>query len=143
LGRDAGRDRAEAAGTWRGGEGAGLQLRYRRALSLGAGLPTGMSLEPVVYRDGGIALTGLLARPAGRARAAVVVFPTIANATPAVERRAAMLADAGFLALIADFYGERVESFEASRPLAEKLREDVGIYRGRLLAAVEALRGHP
>lgn len=102
-----------------------------------------MSLEPVAYRDGDVALTGLLARPTGPARAAVVVFPTIANVTPAVERRAAMLADAGCVALIADFYGERVESFEASRPLAEKLREDVGIYRGRLLAAVEALRGHP
>jgi dienelactone hydrolase len=100
-------------------------------------------LEEFRYYDGELALTGLLARPERRARAAVVIFPTIANVTPAIERRAAMLADAGFVALIADFYGKPVESFEASRPLAEKLRQNVENYRARLLAAVEALRNHP
>lgn len=99
-----------------------------------------MRLEELVYHDGDLALTGLLARPEGRARAAVVIFPTIANVTPAIERRAAMLAEAGFLALIADFYGEPVASFEASRPLAEALRADVDVYRTRLLSAVDALR---
>jgi dienelactone hydrolase len=101
------------------------------------------TLEPVSYRDGDLGLTGLLARPEGNARAAVIVFPTIANVTPAIERRAAMLADAGFVALIADFYGEPVEDFAASRPLAEKLRADVDVYRTRLMAAVAALRDHP
>lgn len=101
------------------------------------------ALEQVSYSDGDLVLSGLLARPEGKARAAVVIFPTIANVTPAIERRAAMLADAGFLGMIADFYGEPVESFEASRPLAEKLRADVEGYRGRLLAAVSALRDHP
>jgi dienelactone hydrolase len=100
-------------------------------------------LEQVSYRDGDLALTGLLARPERKARAAVVIFPTIANATPAIECRATMLADLGFLALVADFYGEPVENFAASRPLAEKLRADVDVYRGRLLAAVTALRNHP
>lgn len=99
-------------------------------------------LEELTYLDGDLALTGLLARPEGKARAAVVVFPTIANVTPAIERRAEMLAEAGFVALIADFYGEPVESFEASRPLAQKLRADVDVYRGRVLGAVEALRSH-
>lgn len=100
------------------------------------------ALEKLAYRDGGLALSGLLARPEGKARAAVLIFPTIANVTPAIERRAAMLADAGFLALIADFYGEPVSSFEASRPLAEALRADVDVYRARLLAAVGALTEH-
>lgn len=98
------------------------------------------SLDRLTYHDAGLALTGLLARPERKARAAVVVFPTIANVTPAVERRAAMLAEAGCVALIADFYGEPVASFEAARPLAEKLRADVDVYRGRLIAALEALR---
>lgn len=102
-----------------------------------------MVLESISYRDDDLALTGFLARPEGKARAAVVVFPTIANVTPAIERRAAMLAEAGFLALIADFYGERPASFEASRPLAEALRADVEVYRTRLLAALAALRSHP
>jgi dienelactone hydrolase len=101
------------------------------------------TLEQVPYRDGELALTGLLARPRGKARAAVVIFPTIANATPAIERRAAMLAHAGFVALIADFYGEPVTDFAASRPLADKLRADVDVYRARLMAAVGALRDHP
>lgn len=100
-------------------------------------------LERVDYADGAVALTGWLARPAGNARAAIVVFPTIANVNAPIERRAHMLAEAGYLAMIADFYGEPVESFEASRPLAEKLRADVDRYRQRLSAAASALRAHP
>lgn len=99
-----------------------------------------MTLEQIAYRDGAADLTGWLARPQGPPRAAVLVFPTIANVSPAIERRAQMLADAGYLALIADFYGEPVASFEASRPLAEKLRGDVVGYRRRLLAGLDALR---
>ena len=100
-------------------------------------------LERVDYTDRTAALTGWLARPAGAARAAVVVFPTIANVTPAIERRAALLAQQGYVALIADFYGAPVASFEAARPLAEALRSDVDHYRARLAAAVAMLRAHP
>lgn len=101
------------------------------------------SLESIRYRDGQTELTGWLARPAARPRAAVVIFPTIANATPPIERRAGMLAEAGYLAMIADLYGEPVESFEASRPLADRLRADVNVYRKRLASAIAALRDHP
>ena len=97
-------------------------------------------LEAITFADRGTALTGWLARPEGAPRAAVLVFPTIANVTPAIERRARMLADAGFVAMIADFYGEPVPDFESSRPLAEKLRADTGHYRARISAAVQALR---
>ena len=100
-------------------------------------------LEQVVYTDGDVTLTGWLARPGGAPRAAVVVFPTIANVTPATERRARMLADAGYLAMIADFYGTPVDSFETAGELAKGLRADACTYRGRLLSAVEALRAHP
>lgn len=100
-------------------------------------------LKAVAYRDGETALTGWLALPDGPSRGALVVCPTIANVTPAVERRAAMLAEAGFVAMIADFYGEPVSSFEASRPLADKLRADVDCYRARLSASVAALRARP
>jgi dienelactone hydrolase len=101
------------------------------------------ALEKVAYADGDIGLTGWLARPSDTPRAVVVVFPTIANVSPAVERRAQMLADAGYLAMIADFYGEPVASFEEAGALATRLRADVDVYRDRLLAAVETLRGHP
>lgn len=102
-----------------------------------------MSLEALPYADGATALSGWLARPVGPARAAIVVFPTIANLTPSVERKAQALAEAGYLALVADFYGESVASFEASRPLAEKLRADVETWRGRLRAALTALAALP
>lgn len=100
------------------------------------------ALERVDYTDRAAPLTGWLARPQGPARGAVVVFPTIANVLPAIERRAAMLADQGYVAMIADFYGQPVASFEASRPLAEALRGDVDNYRARLSAAARALRSH-
>ena len=104
-------------------------------------------LERVDYADGTTSLTGWLARPAGAAgeqpRGAVLVFPTIANVTPGVERRAEMLARAGYIALIADFYGAEIESFAAARPHAEALRADVDAYRARLRAGLDALRALP
>lgn len=60
-------------------------------------------LEPLAYADGDVALTGWLARPAGAARAAVAVFPTFINTSPGVEAKAQALADAGCIALVADF----------------------------------------
>lgn len=96
--------------------------------------------ERIPYRDGETELVGLVARPTGPKRGAVVIYPTIMNANAHMERRANMLADAGFVALIADFYGQRVESFEAAAPLAAQLRGDVDLYRNRLRAALGALR---
>ncbi|MCB2064000.1 MAG: dienelactone hydrolase family protein [Novosphingobium sp.] len=76
-------------------------------------------------------------------RAAIVVYPTIVNANEAVERRAKMLADAGFLAMIADFYGEPVADFPAGQALAANLRADPALYRQRIVSAVAALRSLP
>lgn len=98
-------------------------------------------LEPVAYRDGDTALSGWLARPGGKARGAMVVFPTIVNINDHMRRRAATLAEVGFVALIADFYGQEVGSFEDACPLAAALRADVDAYRRRLSAAVHALAG--
>ena len=96
-------------------------------------------LERVDYRDRQTALTGWLARPEGTPRAAVLVFPTIMNPTPAVEAKARALANSGYLALIADFYGEPVGDFPAAMRLAADLRGDVESYRKRLRAALSAL----
>ncbi len=97
-------------------------------------------MEAIAYSHAGQELTGWLARPSGDVRAAVILFPTIANFNAPMERRAKMLAELGYLTLIADFYGEPVASFEASFPLAEKLRADNDHYRGRIAAAIAALR---
>ena len=98
------------------------------------------SLEQVCYEDRGTALTGWFARPAGAVRGGIVIFPTIVGANPHMERRSAMLADAGFAVFIADFYGEPVADFAAAGVLAGALREDVDHYRARLGATVAALR---
>ncbi len=100
-------------------------------------------LAPLSYADGDTALTGLLARPSGSPRAAVLVFPTIMNSTPAVEAKAQALAQSGYLALIADFYGRRPGSFEEARALAAEIRPDPLAYRRRLKAGLRALATLP
>lgn len=100
-------------------------------------------MDAIAYSHAGQDLTGWLARPEGTPRAAVIVFPTIANYNAPMEKRARMLADLGYLAMVADFYGEPIESFEASFPFAERLRADLDHYRGRIGAAIETLRTLP
>jgi dienelactone hydrolase len=100
-------------------------------------------LERVDYRDDATPLTGWLAKPAATARAAILVLPTIANPTPAVERRAHMLAASGYLAMIADFYGPAGEESQDWQALAADLRADVDVYRARLDAALRTLRERP
>jgi len=97
-------------------------------------------LSPIAYRHGDFALMGWLARPQGSPRAAILVFPTIANDTPAVRRRATMLADLGYLAFVADFYGTSDGDIFA---LATSLRTDASHYRARIEAALSTLRSLP
>ena len=102
-----------------------------------------MQLEPLLYADGDTALTGLLARPSGPARAAVLVMPTIMNATASVEAKARSLAEHGYLALIADFYGRQPANFDEARTLAAAIRPDPLVYRRRLRAGLKALASLP
>lgn len=102
-----------------------------------------MRLEPLPYADGEMALAGHLVQPAVPPRAAVVVFPTIMNATPVVEAKAKALAEAGYLALIADFYGKRPANFDEARALAAEIRPDPLAYRRRLKAGLRALASLP
>jgi dienelactone hydrolase len=102
-----------------------------------------MTLEPLDYKDGDTRLSGLLARPSGSPRAAILVFPTIMNPTPAVEIKAVKLAEAGYLALIADLYGTRPANFDEARTLAAAIRPDPLAYRRRLKAGLRALATLP
>lgn len=96
-------------------------------------------LEELAYTDGDMPLAGMLARPEGAARAAIVVYPTIMNATQAVIDKAAELAKAGYLALIVDFYGKMPDDFGEARELAAEIRVDPPTYRKRLRAGLKAL----
>lgn len=99
-----------------------------------------MGFQRIPYGEGKVQLTGLLARPEGRVRGAVAVYPTIANVTPAIETKARMLADEGYLALICDFYGGQPLGFVQAQEWAKDLRGEVARYRSRLHAGLEALR---
>lgn len=100
---------------------------------------TALSLERIDYAHGELTLTGWLARPQGTPRGAILILPTIANFNEAMGSRAQMLADQGFVAMVADFYGEPVTSFEASFPMGAALRANVDTYRARVKAGLDAL----
>ena len=102
-----------------------------------------MNPEPLPYTDGETALAGQLFRPSGAARAAVLVFPTIMNPTESVLAKARALAEAGYLALIADFYGKQPASFDQARAAAAEIRPDPLVYRRRLRAGLRALATTP
>ncbi len=95
--------------------------------------------EEIAYTDGDTRLTGLLARPAVAPRAAILVFPTIRNPTPSVLAKATKLAQAGYLVLVADFYGKTPADFAEARDFAAEIRVDVDTYRSRLRSAIKAL----
>ncbi len=98
-----------------------------------------MTLETVAYSDGNLELAGNIARPEGKPRALVALFPTIHNITPRVAEKASALADMGYLAMVMDFYGKEVTENNPGPPLAEKLRADTDNYRARLHAGLAAL----
>jgi len=100
-----------------------------------------MPFEKVGYQDGAVALTALYARPAAPARAAVAIYPTFMNTTPAVEAKAAALVDAGYAVLIGDFYGPEAPS-DADQAFAAmgRLRGDPPAMRQRLRATLDLLR---
>lgn len=99
--------------------------------------------DKVAYADGDVALTGLVARPSGTPRATVLVFPTIMNPTPPVLAKASRLAEAGYLAFVADFYGTSPDSSDAARQEAIAIRETPEGYRRRLRASLRALATLP
>lgn len=97
-------------------------------------------LEQIDYADGPTALTGWLARPLGPARAAVAVFPTFMNVTAGVSAKAGALADAGCIALVADFYGpDAPHDFDSAMASMGRLRADPLAMRVRLQAALGKL----
>jgi dienelactone hydrolase len=100
------------------------------------------AFETVAYADGGVALSGLLARPKGNPRAAVAVFPTIYNTTPGVEAKARALAEAGYLALVCDFYGRTPADLADAFALGGAMRADAPGFRQRLRAGLATLRGY-
>jgi dienelactone hydrolase len=99
-----------------------------------------MTFERIDYADGETALTGWLARPLGKPRAAVAVYPTFMNTSPGVEAKAAALAEAGCIAFIADFYGPAAPcDVDSAFAAMNALLADPHAMRRRLRAALDTL----
>src|SRR6478609_7429103 len=100
-------------------------------------------MEQIAYRDGPTALTGLLVRPSGKPRAAIAIFPTIMNQNATMSNKALALAEAGYLALICDFYGQNPGTFEEARGLSEIFAQSPLAFRNRIRAGLGALTALP
>ncbi|ALG61095.1 MULTISPECIES: dienelactone hydrolase family protein [Citromicrobium] len=103
------------------------------------------AFEEIAYADGDTPLTGLALHPQGGARAAVTIFPTFMNSTPAVEAKARSLAAQGYAVLIGDFYGpDAPADMQQAFAAMTRLRADPVAARQRLRATVRLLRErHP
>lgn len=102
-----------------------------------------MNPERVGYSDGDTALTGLLYRPTGTPRAAVLVYPTIMNQGGSVLDKATSLAERGYLAFVADFYGKVPADFEQSREFAGEIRATPEDFCRRIRQAIASLVSLP
>ena len=101
-----------------------------------------MTPETIPYSDGETKLTGLLYRPSGEPRAAIIVYPTIMNQEGVVLKKAASLAEHGYLAFLADFYGKNPENFEQSREFAAEIRPQPQDFRRRVRQGLAGLGEH-
>jgi len=100
-------------------------------------------MEQIAYRDGEIALTGLLFKPKGQPRAAIAIFPTIMNQNVTMTNKALALAEAGYLALVGDFYGQNPGTFQEARELSAIFVESPKAFRDRTHAGLSALTALP
>ncbi|HEX2795012.1 MAG TPA: dienelactone hydrolase family protein [Croceicoccus sp.] len=88
------------------------------------------------------AYTQAVLRPAGPARGVVLICPTIHNRTEAMDRRARMLADAGYIAVIGDFYGiDGPPHGDARIAKGREIMADTAGFRALLAANLASAKG--
>jgi dienelactone hydrolase len=105
-----------------------------------------MANRTLEYRDGAVTLKGYLAdgaRPG--AQPGVVLFPEAFGIGDHVMERARRLAAFGYVALAADPYGDGKQAHDlpSAIELMTAVRSDVGRWRARAQAALDALRAQP
>jgi dienelactone hydrolase len=97
-------------------------------------------METLEYRDGDVALAGLIERPKGASdKRAIVLYPEVTGLAEHPKRRLKMLADLGYVALAADMYGEGVAPGWENRDRMNALKDDRPALRRRARAGVDAL----
>lgn len=99
------------------------------------------------YQDGDTQLKGYLAYDDSFAtqRPAVIIAPEAPGIGDHVRMRASMFAKAGFIALVADLYGDGRHFADMGEMMAqvEKTRSNLQAWRQRTGAALVALKAHP
>jgi len=104
-----------------------------------------ISISEFPYVDRSTPLSGLLAVDRGQAglRPGIVVFHEAPGLGPHVRRRISMLAELGYIALAADAFGDggKLLEGEAMSARMTHFMETPGLMRGRVNAALDALRG--
>lgn len=115
-------------------------------LMTGAGVDGSLVKQTVDYKHGDKVLEGYLAyqEEGPQKRPAVIVFHDWNGIDDYERGRADMLAELGYVAFAADIYGKgiRPEGPAASSQEAGKYYQDVNLFRGRVNAALEYVKGH-
>lgn len=119
------------------------------ALLLALGLPLGAAAavqqKTVVYRQAAAELEGVLVWDDARTgrRPGVLVVPDWYGVRPTMVAPAEALAREGYVAFVADIYGQGIRPKDTAEAAAQatKYRGDRGLLRARAQAGLDALRG--
>lgn len=131
-----------------------LRLAWAIAISVlgistaGAAIKADMAEQTVLYSHGDTTLEGLLVLPEDPSpdTPGVLVYHAWGGPGEKEFKRARMLAELGYIAFVADIYGQgvRPSTFTTRAAEAAKYRgEDRTLIRERAAAALEVLRAHP
>ncbi len=99
-------------------------------------------LKPVVYRDGDQKLNGLVTSNAGKKLPGVLILPAWKGIDEEAKTAATELAKQGYVAFIADIYGEGNTPADnaAAGKVAGAYRQDYQAYQKRIRLALEQLQ---
>lgn len=100
------------------------------------------TLKPVVYKDGNQKLSGLITSNAGKKLPGVLILPAWKGIDNEAKNAALELEKQGYIALVADIYGEGnipIDNSSASK-IAGKYKEDYKAYQQRVSVALDELK---
>lgn len=111
-------------------------------MTLFSGVLFAQNLKPVAYNDGSQKLNGLVTSNAGSKKPGVLILPAWKGIDDEAKTAAAELEKAGYIAFVADIYGEgNIPSDNASAgKTAGKFKQDYALYQHRIELALEQLK---
>ncbi len=100
------------------------------------------NLKPVAYQDGSQKLSGLVTQNAGKKGPGVLILPAWKGIDNEAREAAQMLQKAGYIAFVADIYGEgnNPKDNASAGKLAGSFKQDYALYQKRISLALEQLK---